>query len=150
MEVVYLDTSVFGGIFDKEFSKFSGKLLETFKKGERTMMLSDLVVAELKNARKEVRQQVNIVPSRFTIMASHPHKAYTLAASYIRAGVLSIRSKEDALHVATATLQGADYLASWNFKHMANKEKNIIFNRINKEWGFRTIKIKTPYEIINP
>jgi len=150
MEVVYVDTSVFGGIFDKEFSKFSGKLLETFKKGERKMMLSDLVVEELKGARQEVRLQVQAVPLRFRIMTSHSLKAYALAASYITKGALTIRSKEDALHIATATLQSADYVASWNFKHMANTDKNKIINQINKEWGFRTIRIRTPYEILNP
>jgi hypothetical protein len=150
MEVVYLDTSVFGGIFDKEFSEFSGKLLETFKKGKRIMMLSDLVMRELKGARKEVRQQASGIPKRYMIMTANPLKAYGLAARYIAEGALTLRSKDDALHIATATLQNADCLASWNFKHMANTTKIDLFNKINNDWGFRSIKIKTPYEILNP
>lgn len=150
MEVVYTNTSVFGGIFVKAFSESSIKLLESFKRGERKVMVSDLLLEELGKARQEVRQQVDTIPNRFQINTRLPLKARLLAAQYIAEGVLTIRSKEDALHIATATLQSADIVASWNFKHMANAERIKLFNKINKEWGFRSVTIKTPNQIINP
>lgn len=150
MEVIYADTSVFGGIYDIGFSEGSKKLLESFKKGERKMMISDLVIEELTTARLEVRQQVNAVPKRFKLHTSIPGKAYALAARYIAEGALTIGSKEDALHIATATLQCADLIASWNFKHMVNTEKIVLFNKINAESGFRSITIKPPDQIVNP
>jgi len=150
MEVIYADTSVFGGIYDIGFSEGSKKLLASFKKGERKMMISDLVIEELTDARQEIRRQVNTVPERFKIHANHSRKAHMLAARYIEEGVLTARSKDDALHIATATLQSADLIASWNFKHMVNKEKIELFNKINAKCGFRSITIKTPDQIVNP
>ncbi|WPQ60507.1 hypothetical protein SIO70_19345 [Chitinophaga sancti] len=150
MEVVYVDTSVFGGMFDKEFSEFSIQLLNIFKRGRLKMMISDLVIEELKEARKEVMMQPEQVPYKFMISTRHSPKAKMLAEMYIAAGALTIKSKGDALHVATATLQGADVLASWNFRHMVNTGKIELFNKINKEMGYRSIQIKTPRDILNP
>ena len=114
------------------------------------MMISDIVFRELFDARQEIREQVNNVPDRFKIITAPSIKAHTLAARYIEEGVLTIRSADDALHIATATLQCANLIASWNFKHMANTEKNELINKINTECGFRSITIKTPDQIIKP
>lgn len=150
MATIYVDTSVFGGCYDKEFKEYSNKLLDEFKQGKNKMMISNLVGNELMEARKEIQKKVIQVPFIHTIFTKTPSKAYALAWTYIVERVLREEDHTDALHGATATLQGADILASWNFKHMVNQGKIPVFNKINKERGFRTIKIKTPREILNP
>jgi hypothetical protein len=40
-----------------------------------------------------------------------------LAAEYIAEGVVGHTSFADCLHIALATINRADYLISWNFKH---------------------------------
>lgn len=47
MQMIYVDTSVFGGCFEDEFSAFSNRLIEEFKSGKKKMMISDLVMGEL-------------------------------------------------------------------------------------------------------
>ena len=39
---IYLDTSVIGGCFDEEFSFWSEKIIEDFKKGKISLYLSQL------------------------------------------------------------------------------------------------------------
>ena len=51
----YIDTSVIGGCFDEEFSKWSNKLFEEFKSGKKIAVISELVVEELKNAPTNVK-----------------------------------------------------------------------------------------------
>lgn len=149
MDTIYVDTSVFGGCFDDEFKEYSNKLLDEFKKGTSKMMISDLVMRELKNAREEIREQPLKIPFKHLIHTKNPLKVITLANKYIAGGALAKSDYADAVHIATATMQGADIVASWNFKHMVNTDKVKIFNAINKGEGYRTIEIMTPREIIN-
>lgn len=147
---VYVDTSVFGGCYETEFAEYSNKLFDEFEKGEKKMMISKLVMDELADAREEIKMRPYKVPLIFRTEASTPLKARILANRYIAEGALTRNSYYDAMHIATATLQGADILASWNFKHMVNLGKMKHYNAINKDMGYRLIKIKTPREILNP
>lgn len=149
MTTVYVDTSVFGGCYDDEFSEYSFKLLNEFKRGVKKMMVSDVVYYELQGASENIRLQAFKVPFLFMTITKASQKAYSLARKYISEGVLGVESRLDALHVATASLQGADMIASWNFKHMVNAGKIDLFNAINNHMGYRTIKIRSPREILN-
>ncbi len=37
-------------------------------------------------------------------------------------GVVPTKAAEDALHIAVATVNGVDYLLTWNCRHIANPE----------------------------
>jgi predicted nucleic acid-binding protein len=150
MTTVYVDTSVFGGYFEKQFSESSIQLLNEFKKGHKNMMISEVVINELKDAKERIKQLPFHVPVHFLTIARTSVKALKLAALYIAEGVLTNNSYNDAMHIATATLQSADVLASWNFKHMANSGRIEKYNIINQNMGYRQIKILTPREILKP
>ncbi|OMP79376.1 hypothetical protein [[Flexibacter] sp. ATCC 35208] len=150
MNTVYVDTSVFGGCFENEFSDSILGLFNEFKRGKKKMMISELVREELNDAREEVKKQVTKVPKLFKVEVKQTVKAEQLGMMYVEAGALGYKSLSDAYHVAMATLHGADILASWNFKHIVNKEKIELFNYINQKMGYRNIKIRTPQEILNP
>jgi hypothetical protein len=64
----YVDTSVFGGCFDIEFSEWSNKLFEEFKTGNKVAVISDLTLDELENAREQVRNQINVIPEKYRII----------------------------------------------------------------------------------
>jgi hypothetical protein len=72
-----------------------------------------------------------------------------LAEIYITEGALTSKSYNDALHIALATLNNADVLASWNFKHIVNLDRIRLYNSINLRFGYRLIEIRTPREILN-
>jgi len=52
------------------------------------------------------------------------------------------------LHIALATLNNVDVLASWNFKHIVNLNRIRLYNSINLKLGYRMIEIRTPREIL--
>lgn len=58
-------------------------------------------------------------------------------------------SRADALHVALASVGGADVLVSWNFKHVVNLGKIRSFNAVNLEQGYGLIEIRTPKEVLS-
>ena len=43
---VYVDTSVLGGCFDAEFARWSNALVEDFRAGRLTLVVSEVVLAE--------------------------------------------------------------------------------------------------------
>lgn len=148
MMTVYTDTSTIGGCFDKEFQEWSVALVEEFKIGKKLIMLSDLTLQELELARDEVRGKIKEISKQYQIGIGVTDETIKLAETYINEGALTIKSYNDALHIALATLNNADVLASWNFKHIVNLNRIRLYNSINLKFGYRMIEIRTPREIL--
>lgn len=145
---VYTDTSVIGGCFDAEFQEWSNALFHEFVIGIKQVMVSDLLIQELKLAPKEVKEKISEVPSQHQISIGISADAVQLALLYINEGALTNKSYNDALHIALATSSNADVLASWNFKHIVNIERIRLYNSINLRMGYKIIEIRTPREIL--
>jgi predicted nucleic acid-binding protein len=145
---VYTDTSVIGGCFDEEFKEWSNALFQEFIVGTKQIMLSDLTLQELELARKEVRDKVKEIPEQNIFGITIDDEVIQLAETYIYEGALTNKSYNDALHIALATLNNSDVLASWNFKHIVNLDRIRLYNSINFRLGYRMIEIRTPREIL--
>ena len=62
---------------------------------------------------------------------------------------MTIKSYNDALYIALATLNNADVLSSWNFKHIVNLDRIKLYNNsINLRLGYKIIEIRSPREIL--
>ncbi|MBC8385204.1 MAG: PIN domain-containing protein [Candidatus Cloacimonetes bacterium] len=146
---IYIDTSVIGGCFDDEFSKWSNKLFEEFRSGNKIAVISDLVIEELKNAPIKVKNKLKEIPDEFIIIANNNAAMTQLAEEYLKQEVLSKKFKDDALHIATATILNIDVLVSWNFKHIVNFNRIKQFNGVNLLNGYNEIDIRSPQEVID-
>jgi hypothetical protein len=71
-----------------------------------------------------------------------------LAADYVAQGVVTAKYEDDALHVAVCTVTRANFLVSWNFRHLANVHRETGFNGVNLLNGYPVIRIVNPLEII--
>ena len=145
---VYTDTSVIGGCFDVEFKEWSNALFLEFVSGSKQIMLSDLTLQELEQARPEVRDKVLEIPEQHRFGITISDAVIQLAETYISEGALTNKSYSDALHIALATLNNSDVLASWNFKHIVNLDRIRLYNSINLRLGYQLIEIRTPREIV--
>ena len=146
--VVYVDTSVIGGCFDEEFEEWSILLFQEFLYGKKVMMLSDLTLQELELAKFKVREKVKEIPQNQISNIFVNDEVIHLAEKYIEEGALTIKSYNDALHIALATLNNADVLSSWNFKHIVNLDRIKLYNSINLRLGHKIIEIRSPREIL--
>jgi predicted nucleic acid-binding protein len=145
---LYLDTSVFGGCFDAEFEKESNALFRLAKQGKFALLVSDLVLAELVPAPKEIRDfAASIVDLDVEALVSTA-ESEKLARAYLSAGILTKKSETDAEHVALATVTRADAIVSWNFKHVVQLQKMKQFNQINLSQGYGFLQIVTPKEVL--
>jgi len=78
-----------------------------------------------------------------------PVAASKLADVYLSEGIIPVRFKNDALHVATAVWHQLDIVVSWNMKHLVNVRKVARINEVNRRQGFPLIRIHTPEEVID-
>ncbi len=144
---IYVDTSVIGGCEDEEFREPSRWLIQRFTQGEMTLVLSPLVVEELRASPRRVREVLLGVPAAHIETLEVTHEADVLAAKYIERGALTQRMLPDALHIANAAIAQVDVLVSWNFKHVVNVQRIRTFNEVNREMGYGPLDIRSPREV---
>jgi len=145
---VYIDTSVIGGCFDKEFEEWSNRLFDDFKSGKRIAVISDITLDELADAPKKVQDNFNTIPENYLEIIASDTEARDLADKYILEKAVSSKFYEDALHIAISTIYKVNVLASWNFKHIVNLDRIRMYNSVNLKNGFSILEIRTPREII--
>lgn len=143
----YCDTSVFGGVFDDEFCAASNAFFEQVKSGRFRLLVSDISRAEVASTPAQVKElfesllgEMELVPVDERILA--------LRDAYVKTGIVGARSKDDAAHVAAATVVGAELIVSWNFRHIVHFDKIRLYNEVNKVYGFSAVDIRSPLEVI--
>jgi predicted nucleic acid-binding protein len=146
---VYIDTSVIGGCFDKIFQEWSNKLFEEFISGKKIAIISDTVLKELERAPEEVREKINEIPNEFVEKYNITDEIRNLTEKYMKKNIVTSKFRDDALHIATATIINVDVLVSWNFKHIVNFNRIRQFNSINILEGYKELEIRTPQEVLD-
>ena len=74
-------------------------------------------------------------------------EATKIAELLILKGAIPKGSEEDALHIAIASAQGADYLLTWNFKHINNAETRIAIIDLVESCGYICPQLCSPEEL---
>ena len=98
--------------------------------------------------RKELQYLVNKYKEHFKILEADNEKIDEitfLAGEYIKEKIIPERKMSDALHVAYSTIFEMDVLLSWNFKHLANVNKEQRILMVNKIHGYNY-----PFRLANP
>lgn len=145
---LYLDTSVFGGFFDEEFSEFTQPLFDRLRNGEFKLLFSAATQDELEDAPKNVKLLVKSLKEEFTEFLEPDNEAVELASPYILEKVVGQTSFADCLYIALATIYRADYLISWNFKHIVNVKRIQGYNAVNIKNGYRELEIRSPRDFM--
>ena len=131
MQRIYTDTSVFGGYYDDEFSEHTIPFFEKLAANEFVLLYSSVTEDELGNAPENVKELVNNIKKLNTEFLEISEEAIDLATDYITEKVVGKTSFADCLHIAIATINHADFLVSWNFKHIVNVQRIRGYNSIN-------------------
>ncbi|MGE0086321.1 MAG: hypothetical protein AB7S75_18080 [Desulfococcaceae bacterium] len=67
-------------------------------------------------------------------------RAKDLANEYMIGGAIPKSEPQDAYHIAIATINGIDALASWNFKHIVSINPIRKIHEINRKNNFSAIE----------
>ena len=144
---VYADTSVFGGVFDDEFSEASRTFVDAVVAGRFTLVTSELVRQEIAAAPEGIRELFDdLLPGAHIALVSD--EALRLQQAYLSAAIVSERFATDALHVALATVSETSMIVSRNFRHIVHFQKIPKYNAVNKLHSYSDIAIYSPLEVI--
>lgn len=115
------------------------------------LVVSDATLDELGLAPESVRRILaDLPPSRIEVVSSS-EESNPVGAGHARslhAGVVGPASRNDAAHIALATIFGADLSVSWSFKHIVHFEKIAGYEGVNSLRGYRSPKIYSPREVV--
>lgn len=143
----YADTSVFGGCFDEKFQHASRAFFEMVRKGQLVLIVSDTTLLELSGAPPHVKKLLTSLPPEAIERVTSCEEIEALRDAYLEAGVVGFSSARDAEHIASATVAEADFVVSWNFKHIVHVEKISGYQGVNLLCGYSAIRIFSPLEV---
>ena len=152
---LYLDTSVLNFLFAEdvpEFKKITEEFFENYvKKGKYITYVSDVVIREIEKTIDEIKKisLLELIKKYSLQILTLNKDSDALANVYIRENIIPARKIEDAQHIAISTCNQIDILVSWNFKHLANIQKQIAVRIVNEKEGyFYPLILTNPMEVI--
>ncbi|MBU2447176.1 MAG: PIN domain protein [Bacteroidetes bacterium] len=148
MERIYLDTSVFGGYFEPEFEFWTKLLFDKIVKGQIKLLYSQMTEIELVGSPQHIKDLIKKIPDKQIEFLPITDETNFLADRYLKENIVGKTNRPDCLHIAIATLNNADILASWNFKHIVNVSRIRGYNGVNYKLGHKVLEIRTPREIL--
>lgn len=109
--------------------------------------ISALVIQEASRGNREAAEK------RLNALSGIPvleltDQARELANSLITSGAIPATSEEDALHIAVASLNGMEFLLTWNFSHINNALKKSRIVKAIEDHGFVPPEICSPEELV--
>ena len=110
------------------------------------LRISALVEAEISRGDEDAARRrldwITDIPS-FAIS----DQAVDLARHLLAERAIPAGREDDALHIAIATAQGADFILTWNFRHINNAEMKSTIARVLESHGFACPHICSPEEL---
>jgi len=142
----YLDTTIPNYVFTVELPekmKLTKILFEKITQGEYEAYISDVVIAELKQAKEPKRSKLLSLVKDIIRLPFTP-ESRDLAEEYIKNKIISKNYLADARHIAIATVYNIDAVVSWNYEHLVNINKIRMINIVNEIRGYKHIEIISP------
>ncbi|GHU50143.1 hypothetical protein FACS1894200_09430 [Spirochaetia bacterium] len=72
-----------------------------------------------------------------------------LANIYVAGGIIPLKYRDDARHIATAAVNGLDCILSCNMGHITKQKTMIETGFTNLREGYKWIGISTPMEVVS-
>ncbi|MFQ5709526.1 MAG: type II toxin-antitoxin system VapC family toxin [bacterium] len=109
--------------------------------------ISALVIQEAEQGDSEAAQARIVTISNIPVLPISD-EAERLAAALINHGPIPKEYPEDALHIALATVNGMDYLLTWNFSHINNAQMKAKIISVIEAEGYQCPTICSPEELL--
>jgi len=145
---LYLDTSVISALIDDRTPERMADTLAfwaVLKQGAYNVVVSEIVLQEIDDSLNDKRDKMLMllkqIPHEILDLTTEVNK---LVKTYVELGLLAQKHKADLQHIAVATLNNCDYIASWNFKHFANTTVNAKVQGFNRVLGLKELYIFAP------
>jgi len=150
---IYLDTSVISCLDAPQTPErmiHTQLFWDTAKRGEYELVVSNVTLDEM-NACPEPKRsfmRMKLAEIPYLSRVEESDEAVRLANLYVKEGGLSPASRNDAIHLAIATINECDCVVSWNLKHMVNIRAKNAVAIINKRENYKPLEVWLPASMI--
>jgi len=110
-------------------------------------MVSDVVIEELGRGDKTAAARRLAYARNLDVVLSG-ESAIFLARLLLKKRAVPVVAEVDALHIGVAAVNGADFLLTWNCRHIANAEMRAKIGAVCREAGYEPPVICTPEELM--
>lgn len=148
---LYIDTSVWNMALEKDrvHSETTNDFLKLVTKENYLLIVSNLVMAEIARANDFRRKELSNLIEKYKPLLIYSDESVTsLANSYTLEKLIPVRFRDDAIHIAIATINHCDFLVSWNFKHIVKASTIKGVHGINFKEGFGMLEIVSPSQFV--
>ncbi|MGC8977341.1 MAG: hypothetical protein ACP5OB_06935 [Candidatus Ratteibacteria bacterium] len=150
---LYIDTSVFGFLFEDKFSdkmRTTEDFFKVVKVKNFSLYISELVLLEInripdKNLKDKI---IKVIEDFKPYVLEYNHDIEKLANEIIRMKVIPEKFIDDARHIGYAIFYEMDGIVSWNMKHIVKFSTKKIVEAICVLYNYKKIEILTPEEVI--
>ena len=111
------------------------------------LFVSDLVIEECE-AGDRIAAAERLTWIREIQVLPPSDSARELAAKLVAKFAIPASEPRDAFHIAISAVNGIEYLATWNFKHIANVATRDLIEQTCRDYGCEPSKICTPDELM--
>jgi len=152
---IYLDTSVINFLFAEDAPDFKRVTIDFFEHYVRRKVyqvyVSEVVIREIEQTSDANQKErlLNVIAEYDLRVLPLTDEANKLALLYLAERILPEKKLDDARHIALTTVNQIDILLSWNFKHLANINKQLAVKVINEREGyFYPMLLTNPMEVL--
>ena len=152
-QTVFVETSIPSFYFERR----SHALVQAWRNTTRqwwnehrtgyNLVTSRFVIDELAKAPLAKREDALKLLADVPLLPDPPNLEAIIAA-YVRNRLMPADALGDAAHLAFASFHGADFLLTWNCKHLANANKARHIETVNRRLDLRTPIITTPLTLL--
>ncbi len=112
------------------------------------LVISDFVLLEARlGDSSAAKARLDALRTATVVLDINDAEAGALADILLNRGALPAKARFDALHVAACAVSGVEFLASWNYKHLANAQRAVFVEQVCREAGYEPPRITTLYEL---
>ncbi|MEG5059564.1 type II toxin-antitoxin system VapC family toxin [Microcoleus sp. A2-C5] len=153
-ETVYIETSILGYLTARTTKNLiiAANIEVTrdwweFRRSNFRLYISQVVLDEIVQGDSEIATQRLEIIRDFPLLELN-QAVRDLAGQFLTRSNLPPKAANDAVHIATATVYGLDYLLTWNCKHIANAQIQRKLAEISLDFGYQLPILCTPYELL--
>jgi predicted nucleic acid-binding protein len=153
-ETVYIETSILGYLTARATKNLiiAANIEVTrdwweFRRSNFSLYISQVVLDEIAQGDSQIATQRLEIIRDFPLLELN-QAVRDLAGQFLARSNLPPKAANDAVHIATATVYGLDYLLTWNCKHIANAQIQRKLAEISRDFGYQLPILCTPYELL--
>ena len=111
------------------------------------LFVSEAVLEESARGDADAAVRRLAVPGGMAVLDIGPEVS-SLAERLLQMRIMPAKAAVDAVHIATAVINGMDYLLTWNWTHIANAAVRSKIENACRQMGFHPPIICTPDELM--